>query len=108
MTSLRVEEGYVAFPKRLSLAIAISLASALVMQTAGLAWYAAKMDSRIAELESSDRRILDRSDERYRAIGVRLDALERDRDRLVRVEEKVSAVAEILREIRQEMRPARR
>lgn len=107
MTTLTVEEGYIAFPKRLSLAIAISLGSALVGQTAGLAWYAAKLDSRIGELEAGDRRIMDRSNERYGMIVVRLDALERDRDRIARVEEQVRSVADLLREIRQEMRPRR-
>ncbi|TDR94217.1 hypothetical protein [Enterovirga rhinocerotis] len=104
MTTLNVSEGYVAFPRRLSLAIAISFALALVSQTAGLSWYAAKLDSRIAELEQADRRLAARGDERFHAILMRIEVLERDRDRLARLEERVTTATELLREIRQEVR----
>jgi hypothetical protein len=102
------DDGYVALPQRTSIAIAVSFALALIGQTAGLAWYASKLDSRVAELELADRRLSERGDERFKALVMRLDTLERDRDRLARLEERVTVATDLLREIRSDMRGPRR
>jgi hypothetical protein len=104
MKSVQIQEGYVAFPQRTSLAIALSFFLGLVTQTAGFAWYASKLDSRVGELEAGDQRLLIRGNERYNELIGRVVSLEKDRDRLARVEEQVKGVAELLREIKIEIR----
>ncbi|ACL62047.1 hypothetical protein [Methylobacterium nodulans] len=101
--------GAIILPKRASLwAVGAVLASA----AAQLVWagsYAAKIESRLEDLSASDTRILTRLDERYATVSGRVESLERDRDRLVRLEEQVRIATDLLREIRQEIRaPPRR
>ena len=77
----------------------VSLIGFLGTQSGGLLWYAAKLDARVVALEQADRRILDRGDERFKVINERIAGLERDRDRLTRVEEKVGFIWEAVREM---------
>jgi hypothetical protein len=46
-----------------------------------------------------DRRLLDRGDERYVGLRTRIEVLERDRDRLTRVEEKIGFNRDTLQEV---------
>lgn len=112
MTTLNVEEGYIAFPRRLSLTIALGFAIALSGQTGGFVWYAAKQDSRIENLEGADKRILDRGDERWRSVGERLSVLERDRSsadiRLTRIEEQSRWTVDALGRIERKLEGASR
>lgn len=99
MTTLNVRDGYIALPRRLSLALGVAFLS----QTAYLVWHASKLDSRIEQLEVTDRRLI----ERDQSLVTKVEGLERDRDRLARVEEQVRIATDLLREIRQEVRARR-
>jgi hypothetical protein len=70
--------------------VPLAMIGAMVIQTVAIVWFAAKLDSRVGALEESDRRA-----------EIRFSAISSDRDRLVRVEEKVSLTTELLREIKQ-------
>lgn len=96
MTTLNVRDGYIALPRRISLALGVAFLS----QSAYLIWHMSKFDSHIEQLDATDRRLIDRD----QALSVRIDALDRDRDRLARVEEQIRIATDLLREIRQEMR----
>lgn len=63
---------------------------ALLLQMAALlaagAWYSAKVDARILALETTDIRLVAERDVRRKSTDDKIDALNKDRDRLVRVE----------------------
>jgi hypothetical protein len=99
VTDKLLSEGAVVLPKRMSLIVVLSALAFLLGQTIGLVWAASKLDSRIGALEESDNRILGRGNDRYAELRGRIEVLERDRDRLARVEEKVGFIWEAVREM---------
>ncbi|MGY2047945.1 hypothetical protein [Methylobacterium sp. JK268] len=102
-------EGAVLLPKRASLYAVAGVLASLAGQLVWFGSYTAKIDSRFEDLAASDARILHQGDERHGAVTGRLEALERDRDRLTRLEAQMQIATDLLREIRQEMRgPPRR
>lgn len=70
--------------------VPLAMIGAMIIQTVAVVWFASKLDSRVQSLEESDRR----SEIRFNAIGA-------DRERLIRVEEKVSSQTELLKDIKQ-------
>lgn len=92
-------EGVLVLPKRVSLIVLGSMLAFLLAQTCGFVWAASKMDSRVESLEQADRRIMDRGDERFIGLRTRIEVLERDRDRLTRVEEKIGFIRDTLQEV---------
>ncbi|MFE1599943.1 hypothetical protein [Methylobacterium sp. ID0610] len=101
-------EGAVILPRRAPLWAAGTVLVSIAAQLLSAGAYSAKVEARLEELAASDARILTRLDERYAVISGRVESLERDRDRLVRLEEQVRIATDLLREIRQEMRPPSR
>lgn len=58
------------------------------------------MDDRLVGVAESDKRILDRSDERYAQVRARLEILERDRERLLRMDGKLDYVLDAIKDLR--------
>ncbi|MET7243241.1 hypothetical protein ABZT49_07710 [Methylobacterium sp. EM32] len=98
-------EGVIILPRRTSFWAMATLVVGLAGQLLWIGSYAAKIDARLEDLAASDQRQAKRDDERYGLVIGRLESLERDRDRLVRLEEQVRIATDLLREIRQEIRP---
>lgn len=68
--------------------VPISIIATILFQTAGLIWWASKMDSRVASLEEADRR----SDQHALVTDAKLEGLRGDRDRLVRMETQLEGI----------------
>ncbi|MCJ2128004.1 hypothetical protein [Methylobacterium sp. E-045] len=115
MTSItEPAEGQVLFPRRAPFFAMLAFLASFVGQVYWAGTYTTTIDNRITSLVESDQRITARSDERWVMLSGRLDSLERDRDRLPkleerfgRVEEKLTMMIELLRETRQERRETR-
>lgn len=102
-------DGVVTLPRRAPFWAVCGLAVAMAGQIFWAGTYTASIDNRLTALSEGDQRLTARSDERYTALNNRLDSLERDRDRLPkleerfgRIEEKMTMMIELLRETRQE------
>lgn len=102
-------EGQVLLPRRVPLVAGLTVVATLVGQVYWAGSYTTTIDNRLGGLIESDARITARSDERYAMLINRLESLERDRDRLPkleerfgRIEEKLTMMIELLRETRQE------
>lgn len=84
--------------------VALTWANAMTAQVEEIKRESARVT---LSVEQGDKRILDRGDERYRGITIRLDGLERDRagdrERLVKVEEQFRWVAEALGRIERKL-----
>jgi len=100
MTTLNIDDGYVALPRRVAIGAFFALAFAAIAPVGTMSWYVSKLDSRIETLEATDRRLADKDT----AMTERIEQLDRDRDRLARVEEQVRIATDLLREIRQDLR----
>lgn len=69
--------------------VPVGIILAIVLQTAGLVWWASKMDSRIASLEDADRR----ADQIHAMTEAKLEGLRTDRERLVKIETQIEQMA---------------
>lgn len=102
-------EGHVVLPRRLPLLVGLGFLGTFVGQVYWAGSYTTTIENKLSALVDSDGRITARSDERYAMLTNRLESLERDRDRLPkleerfgRIEEKMTMMIELLRETRQE------
>lgn len=79
--------------------VPIALIGSLVLQSMALVWWASKMDSRVEQLERSDTRTELLISQRMKLADERHEGLARDRDRVVRVEEQIKSMLDILRRL---------
>lgn len=87
--------GYIVVPR----AIGWSIASSMMGIIIGGVWFAALQFARLDTLERSDIAIKARVEERGNLAEKRIDDLVRERDRMIRVEEQMRNVSEIVRRI---------
>jgi hypothetical protein len=83
--------------------VPIAIIGALIMQTMLLGWWTSKVDSRIENLERSDMRTDTLIQSRIKMADDRFEGLQRDRDRIVRVEEQLKALLDLVRRIDQRL-----
>jgi hypothetical protein len=109
MNSISETEGHVVLPRRMPLLVGLGFLATFAGQVFWAGTYTTTIDNRLTALVDSDGRITARSDERYAMLTNRLESLERDRDRLPkleerfgRIEEKMTMMIELLRETRAE------
>lgn len=105
MSDPEAAKGVIILPRRTSFWAMATLVIGLAGQLLWVGSYAARIDARLEDLAASDLRQAKRDDERYGLVIGRLESLERDLNRLVRLEEQVRIATDLLREIRQEIRP---
>lgn len=79
--------------------VPISLISAIVIQSATILWWASKMDSRVEQLERTDARTELLITQRMKMTDERYETLSRDRDRVIRLEEQIKNMLDIVRRI---------
>lgn len=79
--------------------VPVAIIGALLMQTMALGWWASKLDSRVESLERADQRFDTRIEARFKVGDDRWEAIGRDRDRIIRLEEQTRSVVEIVRRI---------
>ncbi len=108
MSQSQDAEGVIILPRRTSFRVITTLVVWVAGQLLWVGSYAARIDARLEDLGASDQRQAKRDDERHGLVIGRIESLERDRDRLVRLEEQVRIATDLLREIRQEIRPPAR
>lgn len=89
------DAGYLVLPKRWSLAVLYSF----IVLTLTAATGAATVYHRLGQLDATDARVDRVMLDRRAANEKRFEELSRDRDRLIRVEEKLSAQGELLKRI---------
>ena len=83
--------------------IPIGFLVGIILQTCVFAWGAAKMDSRIAQLEVNDTRILLERDARRKLVDDKLEARARDRERLARIEVQTDFLVRGIQRIEQKL-----
>lgn len=83
--------------------VPLAIIGALIMQTLLLGWWTSKVDSRIENLERADTRTDTLIQARIKLADDRFDALQRDRDRIARVEEQIKSVLDLVRRIDQKL-----
>lgn len=79
--------------------VPVTIIMTILVQTAGLIWWASKMDSRVATLEEADRRF----DQRHVVADAKLEALRGDRDRLVRMETQLEGIQKSIARLEQKL-----
>ena len=93
--------------RKVPVAVIAALGLAILVQSFGFGVWLANQEQRIVRNEEGDRRLSDRGDERFAGIRARLEMIERDRDRIIRVEEKLGFVGEAVRRIEAKLDQAR-
>lgn len=88
--------------------IPVAVVVALILQALGLVWWTSywttTLDNRVNALETyKDARKLE-NDAKFSAVNTRIDQLVAERDRIIRLEEKVNLMSDILQEIRDDLR----
>ena len=100
------EAGTITVPRKLPLAAALTVLGVLAVQTSGAVWWLSKTDSRLATLEQTETTLQSRIDERANANRARIERLEGLSDRVARIEENTRHTAEMIRDMREDVRDA--
>jgi hypothetical protein len=59
-----------------------------------------EVDSKFEQLKNGDKYLIDRGDERFKGIQVRIETLEKDRERLLKMDSKMDYVLEAIKDLR--------
>lgn len=79
--------------------VPIAIILAIVVQTSGLIWWAATLNSRVSSLEARDSTQQTLIDSRAKLADDRWENFMRERDRMARLEEKLAAAVDMLKRI---------
>lgn len=79
--------------------VPVSLIFAIVVQTAAIIWWGSDINTRVNSLERTDVKVEALITQRIKLADDRYDGLLRERDRIVRVEEQIKALVDIVRRI---------
>ena len=75
----------------------------LAVQTGCFIWYAAKLDARVQALEATDVRMLAERDARRAEVNAKIEALNKNGERLTRLEAATEFMVQSLRRIEQKL-----
>ena len=92
MPADKMPEGALVVPRQLSL---ITVAG-FVVYVASTSWYASQAVERVTHLEVRDTELRKRLDERADANAKRIDTLEGTKERVIRLEEKISSLIDLV------------
>lgn len=79
--------------------ISVSMMFAIFGQLGLFVWYASKMDSRVDALERTDARVQSVIESRMKLTDERFDTLNRERDRVIRIETQMGFIVEAIKRI---------
>ena len=83
--------------------IPLAFLAAIIVQTSGIAYWAATTDGRLRSLEENDKRIEIAAGGRVKLEDDRYDFLNKERDRVLRIESQMMFVVDTLKRIEQKL-----